>query len=216
VREGAVVARADARGEMQLVAYVVEGSGVRDQGSRDASVEHLTPDPRSLIPELRAFLRARLPVYMVPAAFVLLDVLPRTPNGKIDRNALPAPADHATDADETYVAPRTPIESVLTTMWHEALQTTRVGIHDNFFDLGGHSLSATRIISRVRQAFQITLTARQLFETPTVAGLAEHMITTERQPGLTDAIARALQRLQRMSANDRQQILQQKKSSEDM
>jgi len=234
VREGVVLARTLASGEVGLVAYVVQGSGIRDQGSGSEDKQTrghgdkedsqllvplspgLMSHAPSLIPDLRAFLRTRLPVYMLPSAVVLLDALPRTPNGKIDRAALPAPTDHATDADQTYVAPGTPIESVLATMWQEALQIQRVGIHDNFFDLGGHSLSATRIISRIRQAFQIMLTARQLFETPTVAALAEHMITTERQAGRTDAIARALQRLQQMSARDRQQILQQKKSSEDM
>ena len=151
---------------------------------------------------------------MVPASFVVLDALPLTQNGKVDRRALPAPEDIALVPDQAYVAPRTPIEAILADMWYDALQLPRVGINDNFFDLGGHSLKATRIVSRIRQVFQINITVRQLFETPTVATMADHMVATEGQPGRTDKIARALQRLQRLSTTDRQKILQQKKDSE--
>jgi acyl carrier protein len=99
-------------------------------------------------------------------------------------------------------------------MWSEALQVAQVSIHDNFFDLGGHSLNATRIVSRIRQSFQIELTVRHLFAAPTVAALAEQIVATESQPGRTDKIAEALQRLKHMSAADRQKMLRQKKASE--
>jgi acyl carrier protein len=170
--------------------------------------------PWSVVAELRAFLQAALPDYMVPSAFVVLDRLPRTPNGKLDRRALPVPAGELLAGSSAYIAPHTPIQTILAEMWGEALLTTQVSIHDNFFDLGGHSLNATRIVSRIRQAFQITLAVRDLFGAPTVAALADYLVATETQPGRTDKIARTLQRLRRLSAADRQKILQQKKGSE--
>src|SRR5262249_5418355 len=127
---------------------------------------------RELVPQLRHHLRAKLPEYMVPAAFVVLDALPLSPNGKVDRKALPAP-DHARpELEETYVAPRTPVELALADLWAEVLGLERVGAQDNFFELGGHSLLATQVISRVRKALQVELPLRALFEAPTVAQLA--------------------------------------------
>ncbi len=124
--------------------------------------------------ELRAFLRARLPEYMVPAAFVLLDRVPMTPNGKVDRRALaglrPRPA-----ARTERVAPRTPAEEILAGIWERLLKTEGVGAHDNFFELGGHSLLAAQVVSRVREAFAVELPLRALFESPTLAGLAERI-----------------------------------------
>jgi len=175
VRECVVVARADVPGDTRLVAYVVQGSGIRDQGSGDASVEHPAPDSRSLIPDLRAFLKTRLPEYMVPSAFVLLDALPKTPNGKLDRRALPAPDLSGATLDTAYVAPRTPIEELLADIWAQVLRRERVGVYDNFFELGGHSLLATQMLYRVREAFQVELTLRVLFEAPTVVSLAAQL-----------------------------------------
>ncbi|HYH79590.1 MAG TPA: amino acid adenylation domain-containing protein, partial [Longimicrobium sp.] len=152
VRDCAVIAQDDARGEKRLVAYVV-GGGAAD--------------------ELRAGLKARLPEYMVPAAFVALDALPLTANGKLDRKALPAP-DEAEESAR-YAAPRTPVEQVLAGAWATVLGRERVGIHDGFFELGGHSLLATRVISRVRQLFGVEVPLRALFEAPTVAELAERV-----------------------------------------
>ncbi|HEX6371119.1 MAG TPA: amino acid adenylation domain-containing protein [Longimicrobium sp.] len=149
VAECAVVVREDVVGDPRLVAYVVGGA--------DAD-------------ELRARLRAGLPEYMVPAAFVLIERLPVTPNGKLDRRALPAP-EYAT-ARAAPVAPRTPTEERLAAIWAEVLRIERVGIHDSFFALGGHSLLATRAVSRVREAFGVELPLRAVFETPTVAGVA--------------------------------------------
>ena len=123
--------------------------------------------------ELRTFLKRQLPDYMVPSAFVFLDSLPLTPNGKLDRKALLAPDQIRPELQESFVAPRTPIEEIIAEVWAEVLKLGKVGIHDNFFDLGGHSLLATQIISRVRDAFQMDIPLRTLFEKPTVAGLAE-------------------------------------------
>ncbi|MBV9774839.1 MAG: amino acid adenylation domain-containing protein, partial [Gemmatimonadetes bacterium] len=149
VADCAVLAREDAPGERRLVAYVV---GLSDAG------------------ELREHLRASLPEYMVPSAFVSLDTLPLTPNGKLDRRALPAP--EYGSAAERYVAPRSPTEEVLAGIWAEVLGLERVGAHDRFFELGGHSLLATRVVSRIREMLGAELPLRALFEAPTVAELA--------------------------------------------
>ena len=109
--------------ERRLVAYVVQSQG-----------------PTVTVSELRSFLKHRLPEYMIPAAFVFLDVFPLTPNGKIDRNALPPPDQSKRDSGVDFVTPRTLIEETLAEIWSEVLKVERVGIHDNFFDLGGHSL----------------------------------------------------------------------------
>jgi amino acid adenylation domain-containing protein len=149
VADCVVVAREDVPGETRLVAYVV---GAVEAGA------------------LREHLRRALPEYMVPAAFVGLDALPVTANGKLDRNLLPAP-DFA-PAEARYVAPRTPTEAALAEIWAETLRLERVGVTESFFELGGHSLLATRVVSRVREAFGVEVPLRALFEGPTVAELA--------------------------------------------
>ena len=149
VRDCVVVARPDAEGEKRLAAYVV--------GPADAE-------------GLRAHLRRSLPEPMVPAAFVAMEALPLTPNGKLDRKALPAPVFGS--AEDRYVAPRTPVETVLAGIWAELLRVERVGVHDGFLELGGHSLLGTRVVSRIREALGVELTAGAVFELPTVAALA--------------------------------------------
>jgi len=121
----------------------------------------------------RDFLKQRLPDYMVPAAFVVLDTLPLTPNGKTDRRALATwqVASH-TGSSTAFVAPRTPEESLLADIWGEVLKLAQVGVHDNFFDLGGHSLLATQVVARVRDSFNVALPLRELFQNPTVAELS--------------------------------------------
>jgi hypothetical protein len=132
---GAVtVARETSPGEKQLVTYVARRSGVE-----------------LVVSEVRKFLRTKLPDYMVPSMFVTLDELPLTPNGKIDRRALPDPDSLNREMNGGYVAPRTPMESLIAGIWREVLRTERIGAHDNFFDLGGHSLLSMRVISRVEK-----------------------------------------------------------------
>ncbi|WP_275562122.1 non-ribosomal peptide synthetase [Streptomyces sp. 5-6(2022)] len=155
VAQAAVAAREDGSGEQRLVAYVVAAPG--------ATVP---------VPALREGIGARLPEYMMPSAFMVLDEMPLTPNGKTDRKALPAP-DFATLS--TSVAPRTPQEEILCGLFMEALGLDSVGIHDDFFELGGHSLHATRLVSRARTAFSVELPLRALWEAPTVARLAERL-----------------------------------------
>jgi acyl-coenzyme A synthetase/AMP-(fatty) acid ligase len=152
VRQAVVVVRQDEPGERRLVGYVVPAD--------------TSPAPSS---ELRAFLRQSLPEAMIPAAFVTLERLPLAPNGKLDRRALPAPE---WTPESAYVAPRNQAEEILAGLWSEVLRVDRVGIHDNFFDLGGHSLLGIRLLSRVRDLFGIAPEVRSLFEQPTVAGMA--------------------------------------------
>jgi amino acid adenylation domain-containing protein len=138
---------------------------------------------KKLVPQLRSFLEGRLPDYMIPSAFVLLEEIPLTPNGKVNRNALPAPGHERADLETEYIAPRTPTEEKLAVIWSEVLGVTRIGINDNFFtQLGGHSLTATQLISRVREAFDIELPIRTLFEGPTIARLAEAVIAYQSDP----------------------------------
>jgi acyl carrier protein len=123
--------------------------------------------------ELRAYLAQWLPDYMVPASFVRLDKLPLTANGKVDRPALPPPGSEKTEPTQQPVGPRTETEKALAAIWSELLYVERIGIHDDFFDLGGQSLMAIRAVSRIRDVFEVDLPLRNLFEHPTVAGLAE-------------------------------------------
>jgi acyl carrier protein len=128
---------------------------------------------RKLIPQLRASLQEKLPDYMIPATFVLLDKLPLTPNGKIDRNALPAPERTRPELETAYVAPRTDLEEALVEAWKDVLDLGQIGVFDDFFELGGDSLAATRLISHLHSAFDIDLPIARLFEVHTIAGLAE-------------------------------------------
>ncbi|MEG4066492.1 amino acid adenylation domain-containing protein [Microcoleus sp. Pol11C2] len=128
---------------------------------------------RKLVPQLQAYLAEKLPEYMVPSAFVVLESLPVTANGKVDRLALPAPQPIKLEWAGGYVAPQTSIEEVLVKIWVEVLGIKRVGIRDNFFELGGHSLLATQLVSRVRDAFGIELPLRRVFEAPTIAELSK-------------------------------------------
>jgi len=128
---------------------------------------------RKLVPQLQAYLAEKLPEYMIPSAFVVLESLPVTANGKVDRLALPAPEPVKLELAGGYVAPQTSVEEVLVKIWAEVLGIKRVGIRDNFFELGGHSLLATQLVSRVRDAFGIELLLRSVFEAPTIAELSE-------------------------------------------
>jgi amino acid adenylation domain-containing protein len=202
VREAMVLLRNDTPGNPQLVAYVVphQGSGVRGQASgsedkqtsRQADKEEpnvtLSPghlvtlsDPRSLIPALRTYLQTKLPDYMIPAVFVPLSALPLLSNGKLDRRAQLLPDQAQSTQPRTYVAPRTPVETLLANLWREVLHVEQVGSDDNFFELGGHSLLATQVISRLRDVFGMDLPPRTLFEAPTIADLAAR-IEEIRQP----------------------------------
>jgi amino acid adenylation domain-containing protein len=150
--EAAVAARVDAAGETRLVAWTAPAGAASGA-------------------ELRAFLKARLPDFMVPGAFVPLPALPRTPNGKVDRLALVAPEAFARE-DEAYVAPRTPVEEILCTVWARVMGEPRIGVRDDFFALGGHSLRAVQIVARLREILGVELPLPAVFQAPTVEALA--------------------------------------------
>jgi len=165
VQVSCIIAREDTPGDKRLVAYVV-------------AHQDCTPT----ISELRQFLKAKLPGYMVPNAIVILESLPLTPNCKVDRRALPAP-DLQSDRTDKYVAPRNPTEEILAQIWAQVLKVEQVGIDDNFFELGGHSLLATQLVSRIRNIFKVELPLRELFARATVAELA-HLIWQLQQQNL--------------------------------
>jgi amino acid adenylation domain-containing protein/non-ribosomal peptide synthase protein (TIGR01720 family) len=125
-----------------------------------------------LVPRLRRYLKEVLPEHMVPSSLTVLEAFPLTPNGKVDRNALPSPEGRP-QMEGAYVAPRSPVEEALAGIWQEVLGLGEVGVHDDFFESGGHSLLATRVVSRLRDTFLVELPVRALFESPTIAALAE-------------------------------------------
>ena len=156
VKQAAVIAREDpSSGDMRVIAYVAPNSEALPTGRR-----------------LRDFLQEKLPEYMIPSSFVVLDQLPLTSTGKVDRCALPAPGTGRPATDNPYAAPRTPLEEQVGQIWAHVLSLDQVGIHDNFFDLGGHSLAATRVVSRVIKQFQTEVPLQVLFHSPTVADMA--------------------------------------------
>ncbi|MFY9557037.1 MAG: AMP-binding protein, partial [Blastocatellia bacterium] len=128
-----------------------------------------------LVPHLRGYLREKLPDHMVPSAFVVMEALPLTTTGKVDRRALPPPEQTRSELDESFVAPRTPTEEMLAGIWREILGIQNLGVQENFFDLGGHSLLATQVISRIRNVFNVEVPLRTLFASPTIAELAKHV-----------------------------------------
>jgi acyl carrier protein len=194
VREAVVTAYAGTHGDAQLTAYVVAAVG-----------------PAPATGELRAFLKEKLPEYMVPSAYIALDKLPRTAQGKVDRQALPRPEAAARDVDTPFVAPRNAIEEVLSGIFTEVLRVERVGVNDNFFEMGGHSLLATQLISRVRKAFQPELPLRKIFEAPTVAGLAALLVAGESSPGEFEKRAEGLRIIESLSTEDLEELLRRKK-----
>jgi amino acid adenylation domain-containing protein/thioester reductase-like protein len=156
VRQAVVSLSEDESGNKRLVGYVIPN-------------QKQAPS----VSDLRHFLLNKFPEYMVPSAFVLLKSLPLTPNGKVNRRALPAPEHTRPELEAVYVAPRTPVEKQLAEICAKLLGLEKVGIHDNFFDLGGHSLLITQLLAQVRDTFKVDLSLRTLFEVPTVANIAE-------------------------------------------
>jgi len=161
VQECVVIVHEDSRNDKRLVAYLVL--------NKEQVIDNI---------ELRRLLKERLPDYMIPSAFMQLEVMPLTPNGKIDRQALSQLSINSYQLSEKhFVVPQTPEEELLAGIWANVLGIKEVSIHDNFFELGGHSLLATQVISRVGETFSVELPLRQLFESPTIAGLSEHLKT---------------------------------------
>ena len=169
----AVVVREDGRREKQLVAYVVpKPDALQVSGNADGAFE-TEFFKNEFLPGVRAWLRSKLPDYMVPGILLPLTALPLTPNGKVDRKALPSPEQLRPASPESFIAPRSTTETMLAEIWCEVLGLQRVGVHDNFFELGGHSLRSIQIISRLRESVQVEVAMRDFFEHPTIADLAE-------------------------------------------
>jgi amino acid adenylation domain-containing protein len=163
----------------------------------------VSPHPEvRLLESLRGYLRSRLPDYMLPSDFVVLDALPLNANGKVNTNALPVPERQRPELHRAFVEPRTPLEQVLCGIWREVLQLERVGLDDSFFDLGGHSLLATQLVSRIRDTLDVKLPLRRLFETLTVARLAEAMLGSCPDPVLLNKRAELVIAISSMSDED--------------
>jgi acyl carrier protein len=156
-----VVPGEDSHGDMQLVAYLV-------------NKESSSPS----ISEIRSFLKQKLPEYMIPSAFVLLDALPHTPNGKVDRQALPEPETVRPDIEASYAAPRSQTEKMLAGIWAEVLNVEQVGINDNFFDLGGHSLLMIRVFRKLQEIIDQNISMITLFQYPTIGSLSNYLSGT--------------------------------------
>ena len=186
IQEAAVIDSEGKLAEKRLIAYLVT-----------------QPARRATTNELRAFLLQELPDYMVPAAFVVVDTLPKTPGGKVDRRALPAPGRARPALDQPLVAPRTPVEATVGAIWQEVLGLDEIGVHDNFFDLGGHSLAASQVLVRVTETFHVDLPLRVLFEAPTVNGLALAVVQGLMQDVASDERARLLSTPPAMTAGTR-------------
>jgi acyl carrier protein len=186
------VVREEHGGEKRLTAYVVERPGAEVDVSR-----------------LREQLRERLPGYMVPAAFVILEELPLTPNGKVDRKRLPAPQLNRNQLSQSFSPPRTEVERQIAAIWSEVLQIEKVGIDDNFFDLGGHSLMLLQAHGELRDKLQSDLSLMEMFQFPTIHALAARLTNQEPAAGNHGkSDAESLQRLTEGKNRLRQQYRQ--------
>ena len=157
VRENVVVVRQDEPGNLQLVAYVVAKT-----------------EPVPSISELRSFLKEKLPDHMLPSAFMMLENLPLAPSGKVDRKALPKPDNLRPELETAYVLPRNEMEHVIADIWQKILKVEKVGIQDNFFDLGGHSLNVLQVYSKLRELYKADLVITDLFKYPTISSIARY------------------------------------------
>jgi amino acid adenylation domain-containing protein len=182
IKQAAVVAGEDQSGDTKLVAYVVPN----------------TPSAPT-VSNLRHFLREKLPDYMIPSTFVKMDEIPLTATGKINRRALPDPDNARPDLDTIYVAPQTPTEKAVTKIWAEILCLDRVGIHDDFLELGGHSLAATRVVSQVINVFRVGLPVQSLLQAPTVADMATAVLLAKIKEIGQEDIERMLIELESLS-----------------
>ena len=195
VDESVVVDRKDSTGDTRLIAYIVAEEGV---------------EPKST--ELLTFLQEKLPSYMLPSAFITIEEMPLTPNGKVDRRALPVPEQLEVSTGDDYVAPRTEMEELVADIWRETLGITQVGVESNFFDLGGHSLLATRVMNRIRERCGVELPLRVLFELPTVAALAAKLDAARPQETELSRILSILENMENISEEEVSNLLAQAKS----
>jgi acyl-coenzyme A synthetase/AMP-(fatty) acid ligase/acyl carrier protein len=195
ITESVVIDNNDFAGGTKLIAYIVPEEGV---------------EPTTA--ELHSFLKDKIPSYMLPSVFVTLTEIPLTPNGKVNRRALPVPDLSEDDTSANFVAPRTPLEETLAEIWRTTLGVTQVGVESNFFDLGGHSLLATRVVSQIRERFGIELPLRVMFESPTIAGLAQHIDTEQSKDTQLGRILSMLENVENISEEEVTALLAQAES----
>lgn len=192
VAQAAIAVREDIPGDKWLVAYLVPKQKQKELN----------------LTELRYFLQQKLPTYMIPAAFVFLETLPLTANGKLDRRALPAPDRSQSNRSLHFVAPQTTTEREIAAIWQEVLGLEQIGITDNFFELGGHSLLATQVISRLRETYRTELSVRSLFENPTIAQLAEQIVEQQLEQAELEDLEQILEEVGELSDDEvKQQLL---------
>ncbi len=189
VKDAGVVAWDREPGDKYLVAYIVT------RETRPPTIN-----------ELHGFLKDKLPDYMIPSVFILMESLPLT-NGKLDRKALPKPDNKRPELSQTYMPPRSDVERKLGQIWANILSLDRVGIHDNFFDLGGHSLAATRVVSQVIKQFQLVLPLQSLFQSPTVATMATVITASQAKKLGEKDLDRILAELELLSEEEARQLL---------
>ena len=180
VQEGVVLAHVDEDGEKRLVAYLT-----------------IDAEQTLTVNSLRQFLKGRLPEHMIPTSFMILDSMPLSPNGKVDRKRLPDAAQTSLGLTNDHAAPRTPLEETLAAIWRDVLKVQQLGVHDSFFALGGHSLIATQLVSRIRDVFRTEISLQDFFLHPTVAELGANL-----QKALQDGAERELPPLQREPRTD--------------
>jgi amino acid adenylation domain-containing protein len=185
IQDAVVVAQETESGGARLVAYLTSPF-----------------QPRPGIRQIRTMLETKLPDYMIPSSFVLLDALPLTPNGKVDRRALPDPDNARPNLDRAYKPPATTTEAQLTSIWSEVLSVDPVGVHDNFFDLGGHSLAASRVVSRVIQTFAVELPVKALFDAPTVAEMAAIVEQNQAKRASDENLAQMLREVEAITEDE--------------
>ena len=190
IQDIVVVLREEMVGDKRLVAYLVPAQS------------QLPP-----VSELRSFVQGKLPEYMVPSAVVFLDKFPLTPNGKLDRRALQAAALPRPELEETYVTPRSPTEELLAAIWSEILKLEKVGVHDNFFALGGHSLKATQVVARINKRVQIVVPLRAMFECQTIAALATLIDKQQERQISNEALDSILSAIEALSEEDAKALL---------
>ena len=195
ITESVVIDRNDLGGGTRLIAYIVPEEGVE-------------PTPA----ELHAFLKDKIPSYMIPSVFMPLTQIPLTPNGKVNRRELPVPDLWEDGTSINFVAPRTPLEETLAGIWRETLSVAQVGVESNFFDLGGHSLLATRVVSQIREKFGIELPLRVLFESPTISGLAQHIEAAQSNDSQLGRILSMLENVESISEEEVTALLAQAES----
>lgn len=198
IDQAAVAAWKDGHGDDRLVAYIAPGH-----------------KPLPSISRLRELLKETLPEYMLPTTFVISSSLPLNPNGKVNRQELPLPTKARPELSSPFVEPRTPVEVVVAKIWSEALCVDMIGVHDNFFDLGGDSLLASRVVTTVSRIFPWSLTLYDFFESPTVAKTSQTLAAKEPSPGQADKVARVFLKVESMSAAEISRVVSDERSKQD-